>query len=342
MKLSPAAAMIAEPRSKLAWIISGASTFGRRCCQRIRTHDAPIALAASTNSRRRTDRICPRVRRAYTAQVTAAMAMMALERLGPSAPAIAIARMGARAASRRPPRASAAVLAMLRPRVEPEIRDVHHEVGERVHDRSQEGHAQDRREIQGDGGSGRITPEARPAEDGLGQHRAREKTAEGQTEDGHRWDERVAESVAQYDEPLLQSFRASGPHVVLAEDLQHARTRHPRDHRGREVAERERRQDQMENAAAQRLEVAGEQAVEDVEAGARGWRRGEVVDSTATREPAQLVVEEPDHDETEPEDGDGTADERDQPHQVVGKTAARDGRPDARGNPYDDRDDECG
>src|SRR5204862_4079928 len=98
----------------------------------------------------------------------------------------------------------------------------------------------------------------------------------------------------------------------------------------------------MENAAPQRLEVGCDQAVEDVKAGPRGRGRDEVVDSTAAGEPAQLVVEEPDHDETEPEDGYGTADERDQAHQVVGKTTARDGRPDARGNPYDDRDDECG
>src|SRR5438034_1876010 len=233
-----------------------------------------------------------------------------------------LARIGARATSLRPPRVSAAVLAMLRPRVKPEIRDVHNEVGERVHDRSQQRHTEDRREIQRDGRRGRITPEPRPAEDGLGQHRAREKTAEGQTEDGHRWDERVAKSVAQYDEPLLQSFRARGPHVVLAEDLQHARPRHSRDHRRREVAERERRQDQMENAAPQRLEVAGEQAVEDVEAGSRGRRRDKVVDSTAARKPAELVVEEPDHDETEPEHRDGAADEGDQPHEMVGKAAA--------------------
>src|SRR5437667_2812150 len=98
----------------------------------------------------------------------------------------------------------------------------------------------------------------------------------------------------------------------------------------------------MENAAAQSLEVAGEQAVDDVKAGPRGRWRDEIVDSTAARKPAELVVEEPDHDETEPENGDGTADERDQPHEVIGKTATRDGRPDARWDPHDDRDDESG
>src|SRR5438552_7211437 len=233
-----------------------------------------------------------------------------------------LARMGARAASLRPRTGSAIVLAMLRPRVEPEVGDVHNEVGERVHDRSQQRHTKDRRKIQRDGRRGRITPKARPAEDGLSQHRARKKAAEGQTEDGHSRDEGVTKSVAQDNEPLLESFRAGGPHVVLSEDLQHARARHSRDHRRREVAERERRQDQMENAAPQRLEVAGEQAVEDVEAGSRGRRRDKVVDSTAARKPAELVVEEPDHDETEPEHRDGAADEGDQPHEMVGKAAA--------------------
>src|SRR5207249_4049745 len=141
-----------------------------------------------------------------------------------------LARMGARAASLRPRTGSAIVLAMLRPRVEPEVGDVHNEVGDRVHDRGQQSDTKDRRKIQ-------------------------------------------------------------------------------RDRRRREVAERERRQDQMENAAPQRLEVAGEQAVEDVEAGSRGRRRDKVVDSTAARKPAELVVEEPDHDETEPEHRDGAADE---------------------------------
>src|SRR5438046_3079119 len=81
-----------------------------------------------------------------------------------------LARIGARATSLRPPRVSAAVLAMLRPRVKPEIRDVHNEVGDRVHDRGQQGHNDGRGKIQERAGRGRVRAKGRPAGAGHGKN----------------------------------------------------------------------------------------------------------------------------------------------------------------------------
>src|SRR3989442_6248126 len=250
------------------------------------------------------------------------------------------ARIGARATSRRPRTGSATVLATLRPRVEPEIGDVDREVRERVDDRREQRDAEHRREIEGDGRRGRVTAKTRPAEDGLGQHGAREKAPEGEPDDRDRRNERVAQPVAKDDQPLLKSLGARGPHVVLAEDLEHARAGHPRDHRGREIAKRDGGQHEMEKAAAERNEVAGEQAVDDEEARSRRRRGNKVVDAGTARKPAKLVIEETDHDEAEPEDRDRTADQRAHPYEMVGKSAARDRRPDTRRDANEDRDDE--
>src|SRR5438132_11057285 len=106
-----------------------------------------------------------------------------------------LARIGARAASLKPRADTAAALTTLRPGIEPEVRDVDHEVRERIHDRRQKGDAEHGREVKWDGGRGRITAQPGPAEDSLCQHRTRQKTSECQTEDGNVRDKTVAKSV---------------------------------------------------------------------------------------------------------------------------------------------------
>src|SRR5438067_12536617 len=250
------------------------------------------------------------------------------------------ARIGARAASLKPRAETATALTTRRPGIEPEVRDVDHEVRERIHDRRQQGDAEHRREVERDGGRGRITPEPGPAEDRLGQHRPREKASEGETEDRDGRDERVAQPVAQDDEPLREALGPRGPHVVLADDIEHARPRHPRDHRRREVTEGECGQHEMKKAAAESLEVARDEAVDDEQPRPSGRRRNERIDASTTRQPAKLVVEKADHDQTEPKDRNGASDQRKHSNQVVGKAAAKYGRPHAGGNADDDRNDE--
>src|SRR5439155_375600 len=88
-----------------------------------------------------------------------------------------------------------------------------------------------------------------------------------------------------------------------------------------------------QQAAPERGEVAGQQAVDDEEAGTGRWRVNEQIDPAATGEPAKLVVAETDHYQSEPEDWDRPSDQREKANDEVGKAAAKDGRPrDARGS----------
>ena len=60
----------------------------------------------------------------------------------------------------------------------------------------------------------------------------------------------------------------------------------------------------MQQRAPERVEVAGEKAVDDVQTRPRGRRRDKGVDASTAGEPPQLVVAEADDDESEPEDRD--------------------------------------
>ena len=95
MNERPATEVIAAPMSKLACTSSGASVLGSRCRRTIRHSGTPTVRAARMNSRSLSASTCPRIRRAYTGHVTALIAISAFCRLGPSAPAIAIARISA-------------------------------------------------------------------------------------------------------------------------------------------------------------------------------------------------------------------------------------------------------
>src|SRR4029079_17180533 len=150
------------------------------------------------------------------------------------------------------------------------------------------------------------------------------QAAEGQTDDGDRRDQRVPQPVPKDDRRLAQSLGPRRSHVVLAEDLEHARSRHSCDDRRREIAERQRGKDEMVEAAAERLEIACENAVDDVEA--RAWWRWlhECVEAPTAGKPSQLVIEEPDYDETEPEHRHRSAREREEANDEVGQAAPRD------------------
>src|SRR5947208_2707723 len=96
----------------------------------------------------------------------------------------------------------------------------------------------------------------------------------------------------------------------------------------------------MQQAAPERGEVAGQQAVDDEEAGTGRWRVNEQIDPAATGEPAKLVVAETDHYQSEPEDWDRPSDQREKANDEVGKAAAKDGRPHAGGYSHSHRRDD--
>src|SRR5438132_380940 len=93
-----------------------------------------------------------------------------------------------------------------------------------------------------------------------------------------------------------------------------------------------------ERHAQHRGKVETDRGGRRVPAGARGRRRYEEIETAAAREPAELVVAEPDEDQPEPEDRDRPAHERSYPDDVIRQSTAKDRGPDSRRDPDEDGD----
>jgi hypothetical protein len=124
-------------------------------------------------------------------------------------------------------------------RVEPLIPQVDNQVRECVNQCRKQGHTHHGREVEAGGRVGGVTPQSRPAKNGLGQHGTREQAPKGHPDRGHRGDQRVAGRVAPHDVPLAQAFGASCQHILLVEHLEHARAHHAGDDGRREIAKRQ-------------------------------------------------------------------------------------------------------
>src|SRR5438477_582477 len=115
------------------------------------------------------------VRGSYGARSGAKTAQKANPAMSPIARTLSgLRRIDDRAAMREPrSRVDAtSASAMLDPRVEPVIGDVNREVRDGIDDRREQGHPEHCGEVEAHRGGGRVTPEARPAEDRFGEHRA--------------------------------------------------------------------------------------------------------------------------------------------------------------------------
>src|SRR5438094_352918 len=243
----PLPARSAPPNRVADRMITGATTFGRMCRSMTRLARAPIARAASTYSRWPAERTEPRTRRAHPGQPkrpNAAMRSSAPNRTSPTTSG-GERRTRRRSGVTRRRRAAAArtALAIADSRVEPGVKDVDHEVRQQVRDRDEEDRPLHQREVAVEDRLDRQAPHAGPAEDVLDDERAAEQGAELESDDRRHRDERVLERVPEDDEPLAQSLRARRPQVLLPEDLEHARARDARFHRGRMQAQRDDRQD---------------------------------------------------------------------------------------------------
>jgi hypothetical protein len=95
-------------------------------------------------------------------------------------------------------------------------------------------------------------------------------------------------------------------------------------------------------AAEERGQIARQQAVHDIQPRNGRRRLDKVVNPPAARQPPQLIVEQADEQEAEPEHGERTADERKDPHQMIGQAIACEGGPDARRDADQQRDEQRG
>src|SRR6266480_2254958 len=197
------------------------------------------------------------------------------------------------------------------PRVEVRVEHVHDEVDEDERGGEQE----DRRLHHGIVAVvdrlHRQAPDPRPREDRLGDHRAAEERAELDPDDRDDRDRGVLERVLPDDRGVAHALGPRRPDVVLVQHLEHPRACEPRDARGREEPERDRRQQ-------------------------------EVLEPPPTRRGQQVPLDREDEDQhdAEPEGRHRLAEESDDRRDVVERRVAPHRRDDAGGHRQHERDQE--
>src|SRR5216683_5392038 len=114
-------------------------------------------------------------------------------------------------------------------RVEPGVAQIDQEVHQHEDDRVEQDEVLDHDDVALDERNDEGATQARDSEGLLDCNRAPEHEAEEYTGDRDDRQERVGQGVAQDDTPLQHSLGAGRAHVVLVDDLEEARARHPRD-----------------------------------------------------------------------------------------------------------------
>ena len=186
---------------------------------------------------------------------------------------------------------------------------VDQEVDERVRQGDEQHDPLDQQVVLEQDGVDREPPDARAREDRLDHDGAAEQPPELEARQRQHGQEGVPEAVAQDDRRRPQPLRAGGGHVVLAQHLQHARSRQARHERRAVVAQRDGGQDQP-------LPL-------------RAARDGQ---------PAEGHREDQDQDEPRPEDRDRQAAEREEHAQPVHPRVVEHGRQEPEAHADQDRD----
>ena len=105
--------------------------------------------------------------------------------------------------------------------------------------------ALDQQDVAGRDGGDQHPADAGPLEDGLDVDGTAQDEAGLDADDRHDVDQRVHEGVAVDDPALAQALGAGGPHVVLAQHLEHVGAGQPGDHARGDDGERQGRQRQV-------------------------------------------------------------------------------------------------
>src|SRR3989441_2702508 len=158
--------------------------------------------------------------------------------LGEKRPGSDVARAGGSAVG-------TAVSSQSDPRVEVGVEQVHDQVDEHERGREEKDRRLHHRVVAVVDRLNRQAADARPGEDRLGDDRAAEQRAKLDPDDGHDRDRGVLERVLPNDRRTAHAFGPRRADVVLAQHLEHARPRQPRDAGGREEPEGDRRQDEV-------------------------------------------------------------------------------------------------
>src|SRR5436309_2257540 len=189
------------------------------------------------------------------------MAIIALRRPGPSPATMAMAsRMYGNAIKMSVRRITAVSIRTLMAsppslvpdaRVEPRVEEVHGEVDQDEAQRDHQHTALHERKVASENALNHQGADARPGEDGLGQHGAAQQVAGLDADDRDDGNQRVLQSMAQHDRALDDALGPRRPDVVLAKRLQHRAARESRDDGDRGRGQRDGGQYQVNEQVAE-------------------------------------------------------------------------------------------
>ena len=174
-----------------------------------------------------------------------------------------------------------------------------------------------------------------PGEDRLGEDGAREQQPDLEADDRRDRQQRVPEDVPRVDGARRDALRARRADVVLVLDVEHGGARDPGDDRERDRAERDRGQDQVLDRVPERLPVAGDDRVEDVEVRRVLERRSGRGSAPTVGSQPSLHREDVLEDDREEEDRDRDPDQRDEQARVVDRAPVALRRDEAERDPED-------
>src|SRR5215218_5245463 len=129
------------------------------------------------------------------------------------------------------------VAAIANPRVEEDVEDVDQEIDQHVDASDRHHRPLDQRIVAPADTLDDEPPHAGDREDGLRHHRAAEQPAQRVANHGDGGDQRVPQRMANDDHAPWQPLGEGGPHVILAQHVEHRGANEPREQTGRREAE---------------------------------------------------------------------------------------------------------
>ena len=167
--------------------------------------------------------------------------------------------------------------------------------------------------------------DARPGEDGLGQHRPGHQAGNREADHGHDRQQRVAQRMHPDDPARREPLGAGGAHVILVQDLEHRGAGHAGDDGERHGAEHDRRQDEMAQGVEESGRLIGHERVDGHEPGRLVERVVDEVDAARDRQKPKPDRNEHDQEQAPPEDRHRISEQRDRHQRLVIDPAALDG-----------------
>src|SRR5215212_2165177 len=229
----------------------------------------------------------------------------------------------------------ASAISVPHPGVQYRVKHVHHKVDKHEKQCPVEDHTLYRGVVPATHGLVGIKPYPWPGEDRLRDDRASHEEPGLQSDHRYGGQHSVSEGVLEDHPPRCDALGSRRPHVVLVQDLQHARACHPHDHGHGYRREGEGRHYEVQEPVPEPREVEGEKRIHEHQPGYGGDGRSRA-EAARKRQQFQVDAEDHDQDHRQPEDGHAYAREREDRGRLVERRVLPDGRDHPDGNPHED------